>query len=600
MNFIEKYRLVEKCNEIFDNNVIEDNDAVSISHHDIVNIFRLFRLFRRASDNENISEMKNSLNLIAKILSCMLDVGSKNIFKPAFTHEGDRSFIPDDLDEDELNYLSDILYDIQQPILKARIADILWCYQQPKKIQHARLAIESYISFDFVKFSADTYTFWHRATSLAQSTKQQDYLDTIKTKLLQEIDNPTSNWPFHKLKIAGILLKTGIDKTIYADLAEKMLQEQHKFNPKSNDFNIVKDYLDMAILLFEKANNQDKKISCIDLLAKATEQRGNFKAEISNMAANHFYKLTLQIYRQIPNSHRQIYGTEQNLIDIQAKITESGKKIHNELTPIETPSMDISLLINQSINHVKDKSTLFESLCYFSGIYSPGNYQAILNGTREQLTNSTFIQISSMTAAISEDGRTIDKIENFNSDGSNQDKVIFQHAIRNFCLIKMKLAVQGCILPALNQIQQEHVVTKEFLVSVCHRSPIVPDNRENLLATALYFGFERDFSACIHLLAPQVENMIRQLFKRRGITTTHTGSDNVEDEIGLSALLDKAQAREILGDDLWFELQAVFTSSLGSNLRNMVGHGLLDDKSSNSYFSVYAWWLILKLVIRSI
>ena len=68
MNFIEKYRLVEKCNEIFDNNVIEDNDAVSISHHDIVNIFRLFR---RASDNENISEMKNSLNLIAKILSCI-------------------------------------------------------------------------------------------------------------------------------------------------------------------------------------------------------------------------------------------------------------------------------------------------------------------------------------------------------------------------------------------------------------------------------------------------------------------------------------------------------------------------------------------------
>lgn len=587
---IEKEILAEKCNDIFTNQIEKQNHTVLINYSYI---------FSLAAHNEDILAIKNSLNLIAKILSCTLDVDSKNTFKPASTHEGNRSFIPDDLDEDELNYLSEILDYIQQPILKARIADILWCYHKPKNIQYARLAIENYISFDFVKFSANTYTFWHRATSLAQSTKQQNYLDKIKTKLLQEMDNPTSNWQFHKLSIAEIFLKTEIDKTIYADLAENMLQEQQKFNPKSDDFHIIEDYLKIAKSLFEKADNQDKKILCINLLAKATEQHGDFKTEMSNMVANYFYKLALQIHRQIPSSYRQIYNTEQNLIDIQTKITESGNKIHDELTLIETTPMDISPLINQSINHVKDKSTLFESLCYFSGVYSQGGYQAILNRTKEQLKHFIFSQICP-TTAISEDGRTIDKIESLNSDGSNQDKVIFQHAIKNFSNINMKLAVQGCIMPALNQIQQEHIVTKEFLVTICRYSPIVPEKRENLVATALYFGFERDFSTCIHLLAPQVENMIRELFKNHGITTTHTGSDNIEHEIGLSALLDKAQAREILGDDLWFELQAVFTSSLSSNLRNMAGHGLLDDESSNSYFSVYAWWLILKLVIQSI
>ncbi len=589
--FIEKERLVEKCDEIFFKNIDKDSHIISENY--------ISQKFRLVLCNESVLEMKNSLELLAKVLSCMLDVASKNIFKPVFTDGNQRSFIPDDLDEDELNYLLEIIDCIHQTILRARIADILWCYYKPKNIQHARLAIESYISFDFVKFSPDTYTFWYRATSLAQSTKQLDYLDTIKIKLLQEIDNPSNDWQFHKLRIAEIFLKTEIDKTIYADLAEKMLQEQQKFNPKSTDFHIVEDYLKIATLLFEKANNQDKKISCIDLLAKATEEHGDFKAETSNMVANHFYKLALQIHRQIPSSYRQIYNTEQSVIDIQTKITESGNTIHDELTLIETDPMDISPLINQSINHVKDKSTLFESLCYFSGVSSQGGYQAILNRTREQLSHSILSRIVP-TSAISEDGRTIDRIESLNSDGSNQDEVIFQHAIRNFGNISMNLAVQGCILPALNQIQQEHIVIKEFLVAICRCSPIVPKKRENLVATALYFGFERDFSTCIHLLAPQVENMIREIFKSHSVTTTHTDKDNIEHEIGLSALLDKAQAREILGDDLWFELQAVFTSSLSANLRNMVGHGLLDDESSNSNFSVYAWWLILKLVIQSI
>lgn len=101
------------------------------------------------------------------------------------------------------------------------------------------------------------------------------------------------------------------------------------------------------------------------------------------------------------------------------------------------------------------------------------------------------------------------------------------------------------------------------------------------------------------MLAPQVENIVRQLLKKNGITTT-SGAEDIEHEIGLSALLEKSEAKEILGDDLWFELQAVFTSSLSANLRNMVGHGLLDDETSNSYYSIYGWWFILKWIVRSI
>ena len=91
-----------------------------------------------------------------------------------------------------------------------------------------------------------------------------------------------------------------------------------------------------------------------------------------------------------------------------------------------------------------------------------------------------------------------------------------------------------------------------------------------------------------------------QLLKQNGLVTTHTDQDGIENEIGLSSLVNLDGAREILGDDLWFELQAVFTDSLSANLRNEVGHGLLDDETSNSLYSVYAWWMVLRLIIRNL
>ena len=164
----------------------------------------------------------------------------------------------------------------------------------------------------------------------------------------------------------------------------------------------------------------------------------------------------------------------------------------------------------------------------------------------------------------------------------------------------MHLVVEGCILPAQEQIQQEHLFPKEFLIQLCKFSSIVPEKREILVANALYQGFEWDFRSAIHLLAPQIENMVRQLLKRHGLVTTHTDPNGIENEMGLSSLVSIAGAREILGDDLWFELQAVFTDSLSANLRNEVGHGLLDDDTSNSLYSVYAWWMVLRLVVRNV
>lgn len=443
-------------------------------------------------------------------------------------------------------------------------------------------------------FEPDVYVFWERAVMLAKQTKNSSLIRKIKSKLLDEIDHPSTSWDFHLLKIIEIFDNTDLDKELNHELAEKLLEKQKEFNHEQQ-FHIAEQYLELAAKLFKKSGNAEDSYKSLALLSEATENHGDYRKNESAMVANSFYKLALQRYREIPNSYRNTLQIDQKLDTVQEKITQSGLLGTDELQLISTKEMDISELQEHNISRVKDKQSPFESVLYFTGV-SSCNFESIWKSTENNINNSPISSLLGETS-VSSDGRQISSIPPLNSN--NRDEVILKNAIKNFG-IHMHLVVEGCILPALEQIQQDHLFPKEFLIRLCKFSSIVPEKREILVANALYQGFEWDFRSAIHLLAPQVENMVRQLLKRNGLVTTHTDQNGIENEMGLSSLVSIDGAREILGDDLWFELQAVFTDSLSANLRNEVGHGLLDDDTSNSLYSVYAWWMILRLVVRNI
>ncbi len=88
--------------------------------------------------------------------------------------------------------------------------------------------------------------------------------------------------------------------------------------------------------------------------------------------------------------------------------------------------------------------------------------------------------------------------------------------------------------------------------------------------------------------------------KEAGAHTSNIDRDGIENENGLSTLMDLPESIQVLGEDLCFEMKSIFTDSLGSNLRNEVAHGLLNDSSSSSISTIYAWWMVLRLVVHSL
>src|SRR5262249_59954822 len=128
----------------------------------------------------------------------------------------------------------------------------------------------------------------------------------------------------------------------------------------------------------------------------------------------------------------------------------------------------------------------------------------------------------------------------------------------------------------------EHRIRENDFVAIAAGSPIVPKDRAPLFGKGLFAGYDKDFVTAIHVLVPQIEHMVRVHLKAAGVKTTNLDKDGIENENGLSALMDPPETTQIFGEDLSFELKALFCDSFGPNLRNQVAHGLLDDGAFHS------------------
>ncbi len=341
----------------------------------------------------------------------------------------------------------------------------------------------------------------------------------------------------------------------------------------------------MAAKYYQLCKDDKAWLDSLALIAECFELEGDQRASGSSpsqMVSNSFYENAIQTYRRIPVKHRVTYDVENKLRSLREKLSESGEASLGEMGLVQTPGIDIKEMVAASQAHVAGKQSVEEALMYFTGFSSVSNYESLKKGAEESIAQnplSTLFGSKHMSA----DGCVVAKTPSFDLSGKDEQanqaaimKQVFQHFS-----IDMQLAVEGEILPALHQILMEHRITRDLLEALCFHSPLVPPKREKLTAAALWLGFEYDFSSTIHLLCPQLEHIVRVQLKEAGAHTSNVDQNGIENENGLSTLLDLPEAESVLGKDVTFEIKAVFADALGPNLRNEVAHGLLNDNSAS-------------------
>lgn len=546
------------------------------------------------------------LRLLSRAASMMLDPSSLNEPFTACIQDprtGRRSDLPDDFTKEELLFFEEIINDIEDPWLKARLADLLWLLEKPKKPEHAKAAIDSYTShpIDDETWPRDVDKCWERAVRLCKQIGDIDCLNTITSRLFSAFCCEYPRNKFMTLWIADLLDRLKIDNNLREDIAASLNGKARELRGDGG-FQSARSYFELALKKYQQCGDESGWLESLIAIAECFELEADSLFGRCNMVANSFYENALQAYRRMPTKHRDAYGVAEKIKSVRGKVTISGKASLEEMGLIKTPEVDVSDLVKSSKEYVSGKRSLVEALMYFTGLDSGPEYQKLVDRVEEGMQHR-FCGSLYDSRYMSADGRVVAKIPPMNLNTGEEDQANqadLNRQLQQEFAIKTQLLVEGQILPALWQLLTEHRVTKEFLEAVSYQSPIVPEDRKSLLGYALWLGFEHDFGNAIHLLCPQVERIVRIQLKEAGAHTSNIDRDGIENENGLSTLIELPEATQIFGEDLVFEIKSVFTDSLGFNLRNEVAHGLLDDNSASTNSTVYAWWMILRLVIRSI
>ena len=550
------------------------------------------------------------LSLLAYACSMRFSPDSFNEpFKPFTVLDSQRSIIPDVLSETDVSFFAQIVDEIDDPcpkahMIKARLADLVWFLQSPRKVKFALAAIDSYrtIPLDTETWLHDGDKCWQRAINLARQlgAGAGERLVEMETSIIKAFTSVTREDGFLGYWLADLLKSNSLGRDHSTTIATRLESLAREFEDE-DEFLKAREYFRSSAHRFTESGGDEKSTEMTVEVAETWVKEAVARLssdQPSHRVAASFYESAIQIYRTIPRSERATHRVDERIAELKRSLNESGERSLEEMNVINIPGQDISQFVENARNAVRGKG-LEEALKAFANL-SRTNAKKLRESTIKNLEHFIAHRLFP-TTFMSPDGRVTAKMPSMSSSpipSDDDEEVIHSKMVENY-LIHVSLAVQGSILPAQEVLLLEHRLREADFVNLARQSPIVPIGRELLFGKALFAGYDRDFITALHILVPQIEHMVRYHLKQAGVQTTHIDSNGIEDEKGLSSLIDLPQTEKMFGEDTSFEIRALFCAPFGPNLRNNLAHGLLDDRACYSLDTIYAWWFGLKLVFNT-
>ena len=558
--------------------------------------------------NEDRQAHGKTLWLLADACSMMLSSDSFNEpFKPFMaSSDGRRSIIPDDLSETDVAFFAEIVETIDDPWLKARLADLVWLMQSPLDVKFALAAIDSYMT---IPLNTETQVSggdkcWQRAINLARMLRAGagNRLTEMEASIIKAFTLVTRQDGFLGYSLANLLQSNALGGDHSTAIATELESLAREFEGEG-ELHKTREYFQASAHWFKESGDDEKSTEMTVEVAENWVKEAIARLssdQPSHMVAASFYQKAIQTYRTIPRSERATHRVDERIAELRKRLNESGKKSLDEMDATDIPGQDIGQIVENARNAVRGK-VLEEALKAFVNL-SRTKVKNLRESATELLQNSP-LQALVSEGVMSRDGRAIAKRPGMSlsttlsgdADTDGDGEIIYSKMIENYRIL-VDLVVRGCIWPAQEVLLLEHHLREADFVNLARQSPIVPIGRELLFGKALFAGYDRDFVTALHILVPQIEHMVRCHLKQAGVQTTNIDGNGIENENGLSSLMDLPQTEKIFGEDLSFEIRALFCDSFGPNLRNELAHGLLDDRAFYSANAIYAWWLGLKLV----
>jgi hypothetical protein len=533
------------------------------------------KLSQKAKEESNVNK-KAVLELLASVSICHLNVDK---FHDPISNA-------DRFSNEDLAYLAEIVNDVSDFELQARIADILWLRKRNPEM--VKIAITSYLESakqqeDFEKWTW-TADRTERALQLSSMMKKdQTLLEEVIDYIFGLLDKCNGEDPLYLsaelMRLLQSKRKGDVEK--YASFCEKLA----KSSENQNNFDKARRYWDIKVSWHYISQDQ---VAARDARLKIAE---NYEKEADFHLHNHStpYLMASSSLERAIMAYRNAGNSSEKVEELKLKLREYQKETSKEMVsfPIEKP--DLADFIKDSVKNVSDKS-FNEAIINLARSFSPLKVSNLETQAKENREKYIFGRMFPKVLQAS-DGRIIAREPIDENEAIHADMFADAQRMRG-------IYVEGIIEPSRHTISLEHFVKIQDLLPFLIDNPLVPVGREWIIAQGLHAGLNFDFLTATHLLIPQIEESFRHILIRLNIASASFDDKGIQNELNLNQFLKEEKftikLKEIFGEDFIFDLRGLLVERFGANLRNDMAHGLIDNNSFYTVSTIYFWWLALR------
>jgi len=514
-----------------------------------------------------------------------------NPYGPQWTGPGGRSAIPDDLRESDLDALKQMLPRIQPASVRGLVADVLWVRR--RDAEAAQLAVSA-----FVEAARNPPEGWmhdvldqlERAIQLVAALRKGDEdLGRLPIEAVHELlrlDPPIPIGYEHRL-VDMLVSRNAVD-----DLEPCLERAIRRATAaaEARDYGAERNLHDLVSLvagaLGREAEAREHAIAAAETWV-AEAQLAAEGEEPSHMRAVGLLEFSIKAYRAIGGCRPRIDQLHEQMLEWQADVVGEMKEYSTQI--------DISGLVAKSIDSVSGR-TLPQAIVMLSRVYGFRDVEECRSEAVRLMTENPLRYLVS-SSYLDARGRVVARPQAMSASDDDAREAAVLAEMYNQAHSAMGMVVQGGIEPARRALVAEHPVAFRDIMSLFEPSPFIPPGHEVMYAKGLWFGLLGDYATAAAILAPELENALREQMINAGKLLPRLNPDATQEERSLGEILWDKEAAEVFGDAKLFTLRAVLSSDFGANLRDRIAHGLLTYDEYASSDTAFMWWLALRLAI---
>lgn len=549
--------------------------------------YELFIKYNESDFSQNLD--KGIFNLLARISEIGFRFNEGNIiYNPLFLYEdGSRSFYIDDLSDEDFNLLKKINNNKLSNNVKAFIADLIWT--QKKDYEYSNIAINAYYElFKVLKNNIDSkfdIEIIRRALFIAAQIKNDDFSKSCCDQIYSFIisDALSHGDCFKRIYFIDILIQ--YDRDRLSDLIgildkeielskDNLYRAEHAYKSKLKCLKVLKQSESIKLTNIALANFFVNYADCLT------------KSSLDDiLIAKKCYVDAIELYRN--------NGKTQEAIFIHEKVEQIEPLVVEQLQPLKV-ELNVTSIIEEIKNDIKGLS-LEECIIYFLKVVDFPRKDSLKQRIKDELKISP---LASMTpvSIVNKTGRVLCLLDPIISIDIDADSFALDRHLAHKLLIETQIYSLG-IEYLINHIKQTFDVTHEALDFLVEDNLIIPENRGSIFKYAIYLFFNDRRYEAMHIFAPQVENLFRELAKNCGGSITTIDNHGIGQVKLLKSIFETAELLECYNSDILFLFRSLLIEIACGNIRNDIAHGLLDEDDIGRSEYSYFFGALIKLIL---